>query len=152
MTHSRTSLLSGGLLFALIKVGGGAYLLWYAAGLLRGKAPLHLEQAQAAPVLPFMQYFRRGLITDLGNPQTVLFFASIFSVTLTADTPLWAKALAWSGIVAVSLLWRVGLSHAFSIAPVRRGYARAQGTMERLVGVALGVFGARLIYEGLRQR
>ncbi|HEX4327432.1 MAG TPA: LysE family transporter [Burkholderiales bacterium] len=99
-----------------------------------------------------MQLFRRGLVTDLANPQTVLFFASIFSITLTAGTPLWAKVLAWGGIVAVSLTWRVFLSHAFSVAAVRRGYSRAQGVLERLVGAGLGLFGARLIYQGLHQR
>jgi len=147
----------GGLLFAAIKVAGGAYLIWYAIGLLRGHAPLQLEPTQDAPPAGEAAetsgfYFRRGLITDLANPQTVLFFASIFSITLTADTPLWAKALAWAGIVAVSLAWRVFLSHAFSVAAVRRGYARAQGVMERLVGVGLTLFGARLIYQGLQQR
>jgi amino acid exporter len=153
----------GGLLFAAIKVAGGAYLMWYASGLLRGHARMRVEETPATaagstvqpavqPTVPFMQLFRRGLVTDLANPQTVLFFASIFSITLTAGTPLWAKALAWGGIVAVSLAWRVFLSHAFSVAAVRRGYGRAQGVMERLVGAGLGLFGARLIYQGLQQR
>jgi amino acid exporter len=152
----------GGLLFAAIKVAGGVYLVWYAIGLLRGHAPLQLEPGEAALASDASGFsasgfslsacFRRGLITDLANPQTVLFFASIFSITLTADTPLWAKALAWAGIVAASLTWRVFLSHAFSVAAVRRGYARAQGVMERLVGAGLALFGARLIYQGLQQR
>lgn len=143
----------GGLLFACIKIAGGAYLIWYAAGLLRGRARLSVDQTQAQePLFPFKQYFRRGLLTDLANPQTALFFASIFSLTLTAHTPLWAKGLTWAGIFIVSFAWRVFLSHAFSVALVRRGYARAQGVAERLVGVGLGLFGARLIYEGLRAR
>jgi amino acid exporter len=141
----------GGLLFSLIKLAGGLYLIWYAAGLLRGRAPVNLE-ARPESALSFTQYFRRGLITDLANPQTVLFFASIFSVTLTAHTPLWAKALAWAGIVAASVAWRAFLSYAFSVAPVRRGYARAQGVLERVVGAALGLFGAKLVVEGLQQR
>lgn len=144
---------NGGLLFSALKTAGGAYLVWYGITLVRGRAPVDLEAADSAPPAhSFLQLFRRGLITDLANPQTALFFASIFSVTLDAHTPFSAKALAWCGIVAASLIWRVGLSHAFSIAPVRRGYARAQGVMERVVGVALGMFGARLIYEGLRAR
>jgi len=143
----------GGLLFSIIKLAGGAYLVWYAVGLMRGRAPVQLEPvAPGAPALSAAQYFRRGLITDLANPQTVLFFASIFSVTLTAHTPLWAKALAWAGIVLASLAWRVFLSHAFSVASVRRVYARAQGVAERLVGAALGAFGARLVYEGWHHR
>ncbi|MDB5807071.1 MAG: hypothetical protein JWN73_4393 [Betaproteobacteria bacterium] len=145
----------GGLLFAAIKVAGGAYLIWYSIGLLRGHAPLQLDiapEALPAAESALSRSFRRGLVTDLANPQTVLFFASIFSVTLTADTPLGPKVLAWAGIVAASLAWRVFLSHAFSVAAVRRGYARAQGVMERLVGAGLALFGARLIWQGLQQR
>lgn len=49
-----------------------------------------LQQPISAP----WYVFRRGLITDLSNPQTVLFFISIFSVTLHAETPTWARLMA----------------------------------------------------------
>ncbi|HEY1328062.1 MAG TPA: homoserine/threonine efflux transporter [Casimicrobiaceae bacterium] len=142
----------GGALFAAIEVLGGAYLLWYALRLLRDGKPLELDGTVADDPMPLAQFFRRGLITDLANAQTVLFFASIFSMTLTAHTPMWAKVATWLGIVTASIVWRLLLSHAFSRAIVRRGYARIQRTLERLVGVALGVFGARLVYEGLTRR
>jgi len=73
-------------------------------------------------------------------------------VTLTAHTPFAAKVGAWIGIVAASVAWRLMLSHAFSRAAIRRGYARIQRTLERLVGIALGAFGVRLVYEGLSRR
>jgi amino acid exporter len=142
----------GGALFAAIKLVGGAYLLWYAMRLMRGAKPVEIESSGASAPAPLAVYFRRGIVTDLANAQTVLFFASIFSVTLTARTPLWAKLAAWTGIVTASIVWRLLLSHAFSRAVVRRGYARIQRTLERLVGVALGVFGVRLVYEGLTRR
>ncbi|HWZ73796.1 MAG TPA: LysE family transporter [Casimicrobiaceae bacterium] len=97
-------------------------------------------------------YFTRGLVTDLANPQTVLFFASIFAVTLTPDTPTWAKAVSWIGIVVTSMLWRSLLSVALSHHRVRRAYKRAQVPMERLVGVPLGAFGARLLIRGVSER
>jgi amino acid exporter len=142
----------GGALFAAIKLAGGAYLLWYAVRLMRNGKPVEIEPGGAAASLPLAQFFRRGLVTDLANAQTVLFFASIFSITLTPHTPLWAKAAAWLGIVTASIGWRLLLSHAFSRAVVRRGYARIQRTLERLVGLALGAFGLRLVYEGLTRR
>jgi len=138
--------------FSLIKIAGGAYLLWYALKLLRGREPLQFEVAQAQAPLSFLQYFRRGVITDLANPQTVLFFASIFSLTLTPNTPLWAKFLAWIGIVLASLVWRTSLSHIFSISSVRHAYTRAQPVLERCVGAALGLFGTKLMYEGIVRR
>lgn len=142
----------GGMLFSAIKLAGGLYLLWFALRLLRTRGPVEAIAPAAGVNGSPAQYFRRGLVTDLANAQTVLFFASIFSVTLTAHTPLWATTLTWLGIVAVSIVWRLLLSHAFSRAFVRRGYARIQCTLEQLVGIALGAFGARLVYEGLTRR
>jgi amino acid exporter len=142
----------GGAVFAAIELAGGLYLLWFGLRLLRSRAPNEPVIGAAILQRSLWQYFRRGLVTDLANAQTVLFFASIFSVTLTASTPLWAKTAAWLGIVGVSIVWRVLLSHAFSRAAVRRGYAHVQRTLERLVGIALGAFGARLVYEGLTRR
>jgi amino acid exporter len=138
-----------GELFAVIKVLGGAYLLWLACKLLRGQSASAFDAAARAPVSRSPNLFLRGLLTDLANPQTVLFFASIFAVTLTAGTPVWAKVLSWLGIVAASIVWRILLSFAFSRSRVRAAYVRWQRAIERLVGVALAAFGARLIIDGI---
>ena len=94
---------------------------------------------------PWYVFFRRGLITDLSNPQTVLFFISIFSVTLNAETPTWARLMAWAGIVLASIIWRVFLSQAFSLPAVRRAYGRMQRVASRVIGAIIGVFALRLI-------
>jgi amino acid exporter len=143
---------AGGVLFAAVKIAGGAYLLWFGWRLLRGSLDVEPGATREPAGLPASRYFWRGLVTDLANAQTVLFFASIFAVTLHADTPVWARVLAWCGILAASVAWRVALSTAFSRAPVRRLYARARRPLERLAGAALGLFGARLLYEGIARR
>lgn len=101
---------------------------------------------------PWYVFFRRGLITDLSNPQTVLFFISIFSVTLHAETPTWARLMAWAGIVLASIIWRVFLSQAFSLPAVRHAYGRMQRVASWVIGAIIGVFALRLIYEGVTQR
>lgn len=101
---------------------------------------------------PWYVFFRRGLITDLSNPQTVLFFISIFSVTLHAETPTWARLMAWAGIVLASIIWRVFLSQAFSLPAVRRAYGRMQRVASWVIGAIIGVFALRLIYEEVTQR
>ena len=101
---------------------------------------------------PWYVFFRRGLLTDLSNPQTVLFFISIFSVTLSAETPTWARLMAWAGIVLSSVIWRIFLSQAFSLPAVRRAYGRIQRVASRVIGAIIGVFALRLIYEGIRHR
>ena len=143
---------AGGTLFHAIKILGGLYLIWFGVRLLLTRTPPALSPQDMVAAGTLRSYFARGLVTDLANPQTVLFFASIFAVTLTPDTPTWAKAVSWIGIVVTSMLWRSLLSVALSHHRVRRAYERAQVPMERLVGIALGAFGARLLIQGVSER
>ena len=136
-------------LFGLVKIAGGVYLLWLAWKMLRGQGTFKVDAAPAGFGFAPAGLFVRGLVTDLANPQTVLFFASIFAVTLTASTPAWAKLLSWLGIVAVSAIWRSLLSFAFSRTRVRALYGRARRAIERLVGVAFAAFGLKLIMDGI---
>jgi amino acid exporter len=142
----------GGTLFHAIKVLGGLYLIWFGVRLCLTRTPLTLSSESTSRVGTLHGFFARGLVTDLANAQTVLFFASIFAVTLTPGTPAWAKAISWLGIVSTSVLWRSLLSVALSHGRVRHAYERAQVPMERLVGVALGAFGARLLIQGVGER
>lgn len=142
----------GGTLFHAIKFLGGLYLIWFGVRLFLARAPVVLSSECISTAGTLRGYFARGLVTDLANPQTVLFFASIFAVTLTPNTPVYVKAVSWIGIVATSVLWRSLLSVALSHDRVRRAYERAQVPMERLVGIALGAFGARLLIQGVSER
>lgn len=83
-------------IFSLIRIVGGAYLLWFAWCSMRRQSTPQMSTLQQPINAPWYVFFRRGLITDLSNPQTVLFFISIFSVTLNAETPTWARLMAWA--------------------------------------------------------
>ena len=138
-----------GELFAIIKIVGGLYLLWLAANLLWRRPSAAFDASAVVSTSPASNLFLRGLLTDLANPQTVLFFASIFAVTLTPETPAWGKLASWLGIFLSSCLWRIFLSIAFSRSPMRSLYARWQRTLERAAGIALVGFGAKLLFEGV---
>lgn len=139
-------------LFAAIKVAGGLYLLWLAWKMLKGQAASRLDDAPRSSGRMPANLFLRGLVTDLANPQTVFFFASIFAVTLTATTPAWAKLFSWLGIVAVSATWRVLLSFAFSRQRFRSVYVQWEHAIERLAGLAFAGVGAKLIVEGIARK
>jgi amino acid exporter len=143
---------AGGSVFAAVKSAGGLFLLWFGWRLMREAGEVRVTAGPAPAERALAHYFWRGLVTDLANAQTVLFFASIFAVTLHADTPAWARLLAWCGILFASVVWRLALSTAFSRPRVRELYARSRPALERLAGAALGVFGARLVYEGLTRK
>ncbi|WP_327678452.1 leucine efflux protein LeuE [Kitasatospora sp. NBC_00458] len=73
--------------FAVVKFGGAAYLLWIGIGMLRAARGLWREhrtagdapdQAAAAPE-PTERPFRRALVISLLNPKAILFLLSFFT-------------------------------------------------------------------------
>lgn len=135
--------------FSLIKILGGIYLLYYAISTFRNKTQLNLNINDSSENLSSHIYFRRGLIADLSNPQTVLFFVSIFSTTINVDTPLWAKIVIWLSIVMASLAWRVLLCQTFSLASVRRTYSKIHKVVGKGIGIVLGTLATKLIVQGI---
>ena len=135
--------------FQGLKILGGLFLLWIAWKLAKKRpevAAARIEQ----PHRPLTGYFIQGLATDLANPQTILFFASIFAATLTTATPVWVKSLAWGGIVTVSAAWRVFLSIAFASGRARTVYSRHRRAFEWLAGAAMAAFALRLLADALQ--
>lgn len=139
-------------IFSLIKIVGGVYLLWFARNSIRHQATPQMPTLQQPISAPWYVFFRRGLLTDLSNPQTVLFFISIFSVTLSADTPTWARLMAWQVLCCLPLSGVFFSARAFSLPAVRRAYGRIQCVASRIIGAIIGVFALRLIYEGISHR
>ncbi|SUC35587.1 Threonine efflux protein [Providencia rustigianii] len=138
-------------LFSVIKILGGLYLLYYAVSIFRNRTQLNLATENATEIFPTGIYFRRGLITDLSNPQTVLFFVSIFSTTISTSTPLWTKIVIWLGIVLASLIWRIILCQTFSLSSVRRTYSRIHKVVGKAVGLLLGGLASKLICQGVSE-
>ncbi|VFS23285.1 RhtC-like transporter [Salmonella enterica subsp. enterica serovar Typhimurium] len=138
--------------FSLIKIGRRRLFIMVRLEQYSPPGDAANEHAPDADCRPVDIFFRRGLMTDLSNPQTVLFFISIFSVTLSAETPTWARLMAWAGIVLSSVIWRIFLSQAFSLPAVRRAYGRIQRIASRVIGAIIGMFALRLLYEGVTHR
>jgi amino acid exporter len=88
--------------------------------------------------------FLRGLATDLSNPKTILFFGSIFAVTLHSETPAWTKVIIWSEIILISILWRIALCRLFSVPALRALYRKYEIEIERLFGALLILLGWRM--------
>ena len=136
----------GGALFAAIKLVGGAYLIWYAVRLMRSGKPVEIAPNAASRAVPVGHYFRRGLVTDLANAQTVLFFASIFSAYVGPDTPGWVHWAAVADVTLVCFLWQVAMAWLFSTKQAAAAYGRAQRPLDRIAAVLMGGFGVSLIF------
>ncbi|MGK4720468.1 LysE family transporter, partial [Salmonella enterica] len=64
----------------------------------------------------------------------------------SAETPTWARLLAWAGIVLSYDIWRIFLSQAISLPAVRRAYGRIQRIGIRVLGAIIGMIALSLLY------
>jgi threonine/homoserine/homoserine lactone efflux protein len=134
--------------YAALKLLGGAYLVYLGVRLLG--APRGLADAPVAgrgAVTP-LSIFRMALITNLANPKSALFVASVFATALPPDVSLTQGAEAVALMVSISVCWYALVVCVFTTRPVARAYAGFRHWLDRLAGAIFVVFGARLILRG----
>ena len=126
-----------------LRILGGAYLFYLAARIWSG-APLTPE---GHPTMAGISWrpFRLGLMTNLANPLSLVFFGGIFAALLPPALPAWVRAAAVAVIVVDALLWYVALALMLSVAPIRLAYRRAKRWIDRAMGGILALFGLRLM-------
>ncbi|MFD5915190.1 leucine efflux protein LeuE [Kitasatospora sp. NPDC058201] len=99
--------------FAVVKFGGAAYLLWIGIGMLRAARQLwreHRAGADAAPDTapePTERPFRRALVISLLNPKAILFLLSFFTqfVDPSYSSPVLSFALLGGILQTFSVLY-----------------------------------------------
>ena len=130
----------------VIKLIGGAYLIWVGIGLWRNAKNPSTPMLQA-PVVSVRRAFLFGLSTNLANPKTAAFAASIFAVALPAGTSVSLSLLAVVLVCAISLVWYTIVAFVGSTVPFQRGYARARRVVMRATGVIFAGYGTRLMLQ-----
>ena len=132
-------------LAVLIRVAGGAYLVYLGIRLLLAK-PEAMEVSEAGEA-------RRGnaLLFGLGvtltNPKAIVLFASVFATSVTAETPGWLMATMVGLVVASSLTWYSIVSLFMSSAPVIRSFGKARHWIERFAGACFILIGGRILAD-----
>jgi threonine/homoserine/homoserine lactone efflux protein len=137
-------------LYLILRVAGGAYLLYLAWRLWRGAGqPLAMAGAAGQP-RGLRRAFMLGLVTQLSNPKTAVVYAGIFAALLPAAPPLWLALALPPLIFCVECGWYSIVATVFSAARPRAAYLRGKGWIDRLAGGVMGLLGLRLIAGSLR--
>lgn len=128
--------------FQAVQWAGAAYLAWLGAKML-------LAKPGAAPVLNIQprHYFRQALLITLLNPKAVLFYMAFFPMFIdpVRQRGLLTYAVMSGTIATLALLYGVTatlLTH--FLAERMRASPLATRVLEKLAGLALLVFGAKL--------
>ena len=130
-------------LFNVLKYAGAAYLIWVGIQALRakGNSKMNLSQFSVQPV-SLKTAFVQGYLCNLLNPKATLFFLAVFTQVLQVNSSVGEK-LWYAGIIlGLSAVWWPLLVVLIQSEPVRRGLAKAQKIIDRLLGgvlIALGI-------------
>lgn len=133
-------------LFWVMRIAGAGYLFYVGIRLLSallrpGPADADVRPAVASP-------YRIGLLTNLLNPKSGVFWVSVFAVAVPTDAPLGFYAAAVLLILAQTCLWYGLVAVVFASGPARRLYRRAARWLEGVAGLAMIGFGIKLAVVG----
>ncbi|WP_118986570.1 LysE family translocator [Photorhabdus sp. CRCIA-P01] len=132
-------------LFNLMKYAGAAYLIWIGINSLlsRGGNTLTFDD-QPQQIVTFKKAFMQGFLCNLLNPKATLFFLAIFTQLLNVNSGVSEKLWYASIILGLSVIYWPLLVILIQSAPVRRGLAKAQKIIDKLLGIVLIGLGVKV--------
>jgi threonine efflux protein len=140
-------------LYANLKLAGGAYLIWLGIRIWQGaKDPLPSADSAAVRERSLLRSVAFAWLTQLSNPKTALFYASIFAAMLPASPDVWLLVLLPPLVFVVETSWYAIVALGFSAPYPRRLYARVKPWADRAAGTLMGLLGLRLILDAVGVR
>lgn len=126
--------------YTLLRLLGGAYLIWIAVQMWRHAAePLEMQGAAAAS-----PGFRQGLALNLSNPKPALFYGSVI-LTLFPGLSPFGGAVVYLVALAVELGFYAAVTALMATGPMRRAYRAAKTAIDRIAGTLIGALGLTLM-------
>lgn len=133
--------------FLVIKLAGGAYLIYLGLRMLLTKPEHAAKRCNAGDVRPQRTIFLQALMTNVLNPKVILFFLSFFPLFVKHDSPHKILAFLILGIVfaLMSLCWNSGTALlAGTLTRHASNNPQIKQWLERTVGAAFIALGVKL--------
>lgn len=135
-------------LYLVLKLVGGAYLVYIAYRIWRGASePLEIAAA-VEDRSSLRRSFSTALLTQLSNPKTIIVYASIFAAFLPKTVTLGVVIGLPIGIFIIEAGWYAVVALAFSSRRPRQAYLAAKTWIDRAAGAVMAGLGLRLILSG----
>ena len=133
-------------LMLVLKWLGSGYLVY--VGLMLLRAPRRSMDA-GAPVsalhVPGVgRQLMVGFLSAIFNPKNAIFYLSLFTVIVSAETPLGIRILYALWMVVVVLVWDMGVAASFGREQMKRLLERWVFRIEKMSGLLLAFFGILL--------
>jgi threonine/homoserine/homoserine lactone efflux protein len=131
----------------VIKVFGGAYLLFLAYKAFKSAASKHDLEAKALEggAKTAFGYALRGFIIQMTNPKAALIWIAIISLGLAHEAPLWVGLIIVIGAFLLSLIAHQLYAFAFSTNVMVRLYSKARRSIQAGLGTFFALAGLKLL-------
>jgi threonine/homoserine/homoserine lactone efflux protein len=133
--------------YFVMKIAGGAYLLYLAFRIWRGAGnePAATHGMDAANSGGVGRSFIVALATQLSNPKTAIIYASVFAAFLPSDVPTYFFAVLPMVIFAIEVGWYSLVAFGLSASAPRLAYLKYKAWIDRTAGAVMGALGIKLI-------
>ncbi|MBJ3776668.1 LysE family translocator [Acuticoccus mangrovi] len=134
--------------YTALKVVGGIYIAFLGVRLLwrNRNRQVVADVRQVAPLGAWAAY-RLGLVTNLANPKSAVFVASLFAAALPEGAHWSHGPIAVVMMVAISASWYGALVTSLTHPRVASAYARARRVIDLCTGAIFIAFGSRLAFD-----
>jgi threonine/homoserine/homoserine lactone efflux protein len=140
-------------LYLILKLAGAAYLIYLGFRIWRGAAtPLAMSNGGQPAGTGWRKSFATGLATQLSNPKTAIWYASVFAAFLPADAPIWMLLVVPPLLFIIEFGWYTIVAFAFSASKPRAIYLGAKLWIDRCAGGVVMLLGGKLVLEAVRGR
>jgi len=135
--------------FGVLKLAGAAYLVWLGVASLlaarRGQGLPVAGVATARAPVPLWRPVREGLLSNVLNPKTVVFYMAFLPQFIAPGDPALAKSLWLAGVhFVVANLWQIGIVAMVGSAGQWLSSAAFTRWLNGLTGAVLVGFGIKL--------
>lgn len=141
-------LLSSAEVFTLLKLAGAGYLIWLGIQSLRSafyQRQLVVDTTVTRQHIPEIQSLREGLLSNVLNPKTVIFYMAFLPQFIDPAYPAMPQAMMMAGIhFIIALLWQSSLVLMVNRARLWLQRPQVARTMDSITGVLLFGFGVKL--------
>ena len=128
----------------LLKIGGGAYLVWMGWKLwMSATDPLDMVDTRPLP-RSALSAFRLGLFTQLANPKPAVMFSAIFLGTVPQGTAAWVYAALLAVVFCNETIWNTLVARIFSLDRTRARYISLKTIIDRTFGGMLALLGVKI--------
>jgi threonine/homoserine/homoserine lactone efflux protein len=137
-------------LYLILKIVGGAYLVYLGIRIWRGASePVAFSETASFQSKSPLRSLLLALLTQISNPKTAIFYGSIFAALLPAAPPMWLLLVLPPSIFVIEAGWYTVVALLFSSRRPRAIYLGSKNWIDRVAGAVMGTLGVRLISEGV---